>query len=39
MAFLEQLGKRLSDAGQGAAQQAKNFTDVTRLFSAISVKE
>lgn len=39
MAFLEQLGKRLSDAGQGAAQQAKNFTDVTRLNSAISDKE
>ena len=39
MAFLEQLGKRLSDAGHGAAQQAKNFTDVTRLNSAISDKE
>lgn len=39
MAFFEQLGKRLSDAGQGVAQQTKNFTDVTRLNSAISDKE
>ena len=39
MAFLEQLGKKLSDAGQGVAQQTKNFTDVTRLNNAISDKE
>ena len=39
MAFFEQLGKRITDAGQGAAQQAKNFADVTRLNSAISDKE
>lgn len=39
MAFFEQLGKRLSDAGQGVAQQTKNFADVTRLNGAISDKE
>lgn len=39
MAFFEQIGKKLSDAGQGAAQQAKNFADVTRLNSTISEKE
>ena len=35
MAFFEQLGKRLADAGQGVAQQTKNLADVTRLNSAI----
>lgn len=39
MAFFEQLGKRLSDAGQGVAQQTKNLADVTRLNGAISDKE
>ena len=39
MAFFEQLGKRISDAGQGVAQQTKNLADVTRLNSAISDKE
>lgn len=39
MAFFEQIGKKLSDASQGAAQQAKNFADVARLNSAISEKE
>lgn len=39
MAFFEQIGKRLADAGQGVAQQTKNFTDVTRLNSTISEKE
>lgn len=39
MAFFEQLGKKLSDAGQGVAQQTKNFAEVTRLSSAISDKE
>ena len=39
MAFFEQLGKRLTDAGQGVAQQTKNFADVTRLNSEISEKE
>lgn len=39
MAFFEQIGKRLTDAGQGVAQQTKNFTDVTRLNGMISEKE
>ena len=39
MAFFEQIGKRLADAGQGVAQQTKNFADVTRLNSEISEKE
>lgn len=39
MAFFEQLGKKLTDAGQGVAQQTKNFADVTRLNSEISDKE
>ena len=39
MAFFEQLGKRLSDAGQGVAQQTKNLADVTRLNSVITEKE
>lgn len=39
MAFFEQLGKRLADAGQGVAQQTKNFADVTRLNSEISDRE
>lgn len=39
MAFFEQLGKRLVDAGQGVAQQTKNLADVTRLNSSISEKE
>lgn len=39
MAFFENLGKRLTDAGQGVSQQAKNFADVTRLNGTISDKE
>lgn len=39
MAFFEQLGKRLTDAGQNVAQQTHNLADVTRLNSAISEKE
>lgn len=39
MAFFEQLGKKLTDAGQGVAQQTKNFADVTRLNNEISTKE
>lgn len=39
MAFFEQLGKRLTDAGQNVAQQTKNFTNVTQLNSEISDKE
>ncbi len=39
MAFFEQLGKRLSDAGQDVAQKTKNLADVTQLNSANSDKE
>ncbi len=39
MAFFEQLGKRISDAGQSVAQQTKNFADTTRLNMEISDKE
>lgn len=39
MAFFEQLGKRLSDAGQNVAQQTKNLADVTQINSAIGAKE
>ena len=39
MDFLEQLGKRLSDAGQGVAQQTKNLTELTRLNGTISEKD
>lgn len=39
MAFFEQLGKKLTDAGQGVAQQTKNFTEIARLNSAVSDKE
>ena len=39
MAFLGQLGKRLSDAGQTVAQQTKNFADVAQLNSLISEAE
>ena len=39
MAFFEQLGKRLTDAGQNVAQQTKNLADVTQLNGAISDKE
>ena len=39
MAFFEQLGKRLTDAGQSVAQQTKNLADVTQLNSAISDRE
>lgn len=39
MAFFENLGKKISDASQGAAQQAKNFSGVTKLNGSISEKE
>lgn len=39
MAFFEQLGKRLTDAGQNVAQQTKNLADITQLNGAISDKE
>ena len=39
MAFFEQLGKRITDAGQNVAHQTKNLADVTQLNGAISEKE
>ncbi|MCH5353159.1 MAG: zinc ribbon domain-containing protein [Acutalibacter sp.] len=39
MPFFDQLGKKLTDAGQGVVQQTKNLADVTRLNSAISNSE
>lgn len=39
MDFFEQLGKKLTDAGQNVAQQAKNIADVARLNSEMSAKE
>ena len=39
MAFFEQIGKRLSDAGQNVAQQTRNLADVTQLTNLNSQKE
>lgn len=39
MAFFEEIGKKISDAGQGVAQQTKNFTDITKLNGLIHEKE
>lgn len=39
MAFFEQIGRRITDAGQGVAQQTKNLTDTTRLNNLISEKK
>lgn len=39
MPFFEQLGKKLTDVGQGVAQQTKNLTDIARLNSAVSDRE
>lgn len=39
MAFFEELGKKLSDAGQNVAQQTKNLADVAQLNSAINEAE
>lgn len=39
MAFFEQIGKKISDASQGATQQAKNFAEITRLNGTISERE
>ena len=33
MSFLDQLGKKVSDAGKGVAQQTKNLTEIARLTS------
>lgn len=37
--YLWKIGEKLSGAGQGVAQQVKNFADVARLNSIISEKE
>lgn len=34
--FFSDLGKRITDAGQGVAQQTKNLTDVARLNGTIT---
>lgn len=39
MAFWEQIGKKITDAGQGVAQQTKNLADIAKLNSAIYEKE
>lgn len=39
MAFFEQTGKWIADAGQGLAQKKKTFSDVTRLNGIISAHE
>ena len=39
MAFFEQLGKKLTDAGQGVAQQTRNMADIARLNNTISEKK
>lgn len=39
MDFFEQIGKKISIAGQNVAQQTKNFADVSQLNSAISEKQ
>ena len=36
MSFLDQLGKKVSDAGKGVAQQTKNLTEIARLTSVIN---
>lgn len=36
MAFFENIGKKITDAGQGVAQQTKNLTDTTRLNAKIA---
>jgi len=39
MAFFDDLGKKLSQAGQSVAQKTKDFTEVSKLNSAISDEE
>jgi len=39
MSFLKGLGKKISETGQGAAQQAKIFAEVTKLKSNIGDEE
>lgn len=39
MDFFERMGKKISDAGQGVSQQAKNLMEVSQLNSSISENE
>lgn len=39
MAFFEQIGKHITEAGQNVSQQTKKMTEITRLNSMISEKE
>lgn len=39
MAFLDELGKKLSSAGQTAVSKTKNFAEITKLNSNISDEE
>lgn len=38
MAFFEQLGKKISDAGQGVANSTRNLADISKLNSSIAEK-
>ncbi len=39
MAFFDEIGKKVSQAGQGAAQSAKNFAAITKLNGMVSDEE
>ena len=39
MSFFDNFSKKISQAGQGAAQSAKNFAAVTKLNSMVSDEE
>lgn len=39
MAFLDEIGKKITSAGQSTVQMTKDFTDVARLNSQISEEE
>lgn len=39
MAILEMIGRKIADAGQGAAQQAKNLTEISKWNHEIMEKE
>lgn len=39
MPFFDNIGKRISDAGQNVAKQTKNLADITQLNSAISERQ
>ena len=39
MNFFDQLGKKVTDAGKGVAQQTKNLTEIARLTSVIDTEE